>query len=134
VRRCLFGWGGTGWVEIENLVVLGGLLPARLRDMHLRLGRGEATVGDEAFEGQDHGHGLDLAGNVASGRFRVEIGQFPEAGQDLVAIKVQLAQPFDFLVDQLFLDGGAVLDHVGVDAGLDLGVSGGLRTPPGTAT
>jgi hypothetical protein len=53
-------------------------------------------------------------------------GQFPEPGQDLVAAKVQLAQPFGFLVHQPFPDGGAVLRHVGADARLGFGVGGGV--------
>ena len=44
--------------------------------------------------------GLDLAGDGAPGYFVAEMGQFPEPGQDLVATKVELAQPFDFLVYQ----------------------------------
>jgi hypothetical protein len=42
---------------------------------------------------------FDLAGDAAS-HLVTEIGQFPEPGQDLVATKVQLAQPFGFLVHQ----------------------------------
>jgi hypothetical protein len=62
----------------------------------------------------------------ASGYFVAEIGQFPQPGQDLVATQLQLAQPFGFLVHQLFSDGGAVPDHVGADAGLGFGVGGGF--------
>ena len=36
----------------------------------------------------------------------------------LMATQVELAQPFSLLVHQPFPDGGAVLDHVGADAGL----------------
>ncbi len=36
-----------------------------------------------------------------------------------------------FLVHQLFLDGGAVLDHVGADAGLGFGVGGGFGIEAG---
>ena len=53
-----------------------------------------------------------------------ESGQFPEAGQDLVATKVLLAQSFGFLVHQLFPDGGAMFDHVGTDAMLGFGIGG----------
>jgi hypothetical protein len=49
-----------------------------------------------------------------------------QAGQDLVATKVQLTQPVGFPVHQPFLNGGAVLDHVGADAGLGFGVGGGF--------
>ena len=81
---------------------------------------------NQAFDGYDHRKSLDLAGDDASGHFVAKIGQFPEPGQDLVATKVQLAQPFGFLVHQLFLNGGAVLDHVGANAGLGFGVGGGF--------
>ena len=54
---------------------------------------------------------------VASG---LRLASSQSRGQDLVATKVQLAQPFGFLVHQPFPDGGAVLDHVGADAGLAL--------------
>jgi hypothetical protein len=92
----------------------------------LRCGWGKAAVGNQSFDGYDHRKSLDLAGDDASGHFVAKIGQFPEPGQDLVATKVQLAQPFGFLVYQPFLDGGAVLDHVGADAGLGFGIGGGV--------
>ena len=83
-------------------------------------------VGNQAFDGYDHGKSLDLAGDDTSGHFVAKIGQFPEPGQDLVATKVQLAQPLGFLVHQPFPDGGAVLDHVGADAGFGFGVGSGV--------
>jgi hypothetical protein len=67
----------------------------------------------------------DLSGDDASGRFVAKIAQFPGPGQDLVAAKVQFAQTFGVLVHQPFPHGGAVLDHVGADAGLGFGVGGG---------
>ena len=96
------------------------------RGRGLRPGWGGAAVGNQAFDGYDHRKSLDLAGDGASGGFVAESGQFPEPGQDLVATEVQLAQPFGFLVDQFFFDGGAVLDHVVADAGLGFGVGGGV--------
>ena len=92
--------------------------------------RGEATVRYQAFDRYDHRKGLDLSGDDASGHFVAKGGQFPEPGQDLVATKVQLAQSVGFLVHQPFADGGAVLDHVGADAGLGFGVGGsfGVKT------
>ena len=62
----------------------------------------ERRSGIEAFDGYDHGKSLDLAGDAASGYFVAKSGQFPEPGQDLVATKVQLAQPVGFLVDSVF--------------------------------
>jgi hypothetical protein len=120
-----------GWLGAFGLL----LRAAPLRDVDLRRdwrggglgpGWGEAAVGDQAFYGYDHGKGFDLAGHAASGRFRAEIGQFPETGQDLVATKVQIAQAFGFLVHEFFPDGGAVLVHEVADAGLGFGVGGGV--------
>ena len=97
-----FGIGGgygIAWLLRRGLVLLFAE-PLRLVDLcldgrgrGLRPGWGEAAVRNEAFDGYDHGKGLDLAGDAASGHFGAEIGQFPEPGQDLVATKVQLAQP-----------------------------------------
>jgi hypothetical protein len=129
------GCAGLGFDVGTWLGGFGLLLPAApLRDVDLRGGRGgglgprwgEAAVGDQAFDGYDHGKGVDLAGHAASGGFRVEIGQFPEPGQDLVTTKVKIAQPLGFLVHQFFPDGGAVLVHVGADAGLGFGVGSGV--------
>jgi hypothetical protein len=89
-------------------------------------GWGKAAVRNQAFDGYDHRKSPDLAGDDAPSCFVAKSGQLPEAGQDLVATKVQLAQPLGFLVHQLFPDGGAVLIHVGADAGLGFGVGGGF--------
>ena len=91
------------------------------------------TVGDEVLHGHDHGEGLDLAGNAASGHLGAEIGDFPEAGQYLFAVQVQPALSFhgtpgqvSLLLDELLLHGGAVLEHEGADTGLGFGVGGGV--------
>jgi hypothetical protein len=59
----------------------------------LRRGRGKAAVRNQSFDGHDHRESLDLADDDSPGRIVAESGQFPEAGQDLVATKVQLTQP-----------------------------------------
>jgi hypothetical protein len=134
------GRGGSGFCggdEIRWLLTYGLVLlfaaPLRGVDIWfdgrgrgLRPGSGEAAVWNQAFDGYDHRKSLDLAGDDAPGRFVAESGQLPEAGQDLVAAKVQLAQTFHFLVHQLFPYGGAVLLHVGADAGLGFGIGGGF--------
>ena len=87
------GSSPTGWccclrrhLEVVDLCLDG-------RGRGLRPGWGKAAVRNQAFDGYDHGKSLDLAGDAASGHFVAKIGQFPEPGQDLVATKVQLAQP-----------------------------------------
>jgi hypothetical protein len=120
-----------------------GLLPGTPRGgMDLRLGgrrggfllRGDGeTVGDEVFHSHDHRDGLDLAGNAASCHFGAEISDFPEACQYLLAVQAQPAQSLygtpgqvDLLLDELLLHCGAVLKHVGADAGFGFGVGGGV--------
>ena len=93
-------------------------------------GWGEAAVGDESFDGYDHGKRLDLAGHAAAGGFGIESCQLPEAGEDLVAADIQGVQLFGLLLRQLFLDSGAVLAHIRADAGLALGVGGGAGIEP----
>ena len=55
---------------------------------------------------------------VASSQSRVE---------DPVATDVQLAQRVGLLLDELLLDGGSVVEHVGADTGFGFGVGGGVR-------
>jgi hypothetical protein len=55
-------------------------------------GNGE-TVGDEVFHRHDHGEGLDLTGNATSGHIGAEVGDFPEAGQNLFAVQVEGKRP-----------------------------------------
>jgi len=59
--------------------------------------------------------------------FRFEVGDFPEAGQDLAAAQVEPAQFLGILLDELLLHGGAMLQHVGSDARLGFGVGGRYR-------
>ncbi len=79
------------------------------------------------MHGHDHGDGLDLSGNAASCYFGAEVGDFPETGQYLFAVQVQTVQSLrgapgqvGLLLDELLLDGGTVLEHVGADLGFDL--------------
>jgi hypothetical protein len=65
-----------------------------------------------------------LAGNAAAGHFGGQVGDFPEAVQDLLAPLVLPTQllhgtpgQVGFLLDELLLHGGTVLDHVGADTG-----------------
>ncbi len=44
----------------------------------------------------------------------------------VLAIQVQAAMYFGFLLDELLLHGGAVLEHVGADAGFGFGVGSGV--------
>jgi hypothetical protein len=81
---------------------------------------GREAVRDQAFDGDDHGEGLDLGGSAAAGPFGVQVGDFPEAGQDLVTAEVEPAQSFGILLDELLLDGGPMLERGGADTGLDL--------------
>jgi len=78
------------------------------------------------LHGDDHGDGLDLAGDAASGHFGAEVGNFPEAGQNSFAVQVQPVQSVGLLLDELLLHGGAVLEHVGADTGFGFGVGGGV--------
>jgi hypothetical protein len=120
------------WLGVDGFSLLlaksGGGIDIRVggrRGGFLLRGAG-ATVRDQALDGHDHGERLDLSGNAAAGHFGPQVGDFPEAGQDLFAPQVQPTQSLGFLLDELLLHGGAVLDHVGEDAGLGFGVSGGV--------
>src|SRR6202012_2018199 len=90
------------------------------------LRRGGVTGGDEVFHGDDHGEGLDLSVNAASGHFRAEAGDFPEAVQYFFAVQAEASSSFHLLLNELLLHGGAMLEHVGTDTWLGLSVSGGV--------
>jgi hypothetical protein len=97
------------------------------------LGGAGATVRDQAFDGHDHGEGLDLAGDAATGKFGAHFGDLPEAIQDLFAAQFLPALSLHgkagqvgFLIEELLLHGGTVLEHVGADTGLGFGVGGGV--------
>ncbi len=126
------GAGFFGGLPLSLAEPLGGIdvCPWDGRGDGCGWGRGEAAVGDESFDGYDHGKRLDLAGHAAAGGFGIESCQLPEAGEDLVAADVQRVQLFGLLLRQLFLDSGAVLAHVRADAGLALGVGGGAGIEP----
>jgi hypothetical protein len=134
------------WLGVGGFVLLpgkpGGLIDLRVNGQRggFFLRRHSAAIRDQAFDGHDHGEGLDLAGNAASGHLGAEVGDFPEAGQDLFAAQVQpalfvhgtlrgkpgLAGQVGILLDELLLNGGTVLEHVGADTGLGFGVGGGV--------
>src|SRR5271156_6498305 len=82
------------------------------------------TVGDQTFDGYDHRHSLDLAGNAASGDFRAQAGEFPEAVQDSLAAQVEAGHRF--LLYELLLHTGTVLEHVVADTGFGFDVDGGV--------
>ena len=97
--RLIFFLGKCGiWLGVDGFSLL--LAQARRRVIDLRvngrrggfvLRRDSAAIRDQAFDGHDHCEGLDLAGNAASGHFGAQVGDFPEAGQDLFAAQVQPA-------------------------------------------
>jgi hypothetical protein len=94
------------------------------------LGGAGATVRipiwDQAFDGDDHGEGLDLGGHAVSSHVGVQVGDFPEAGEDSLAALVQPALLLGLLLHELFMYGGPVLEHVGADPGFGFGVRGGV--------
>jgi hypothetical protein len=77
------------------------------------LGGDNAFIRDQAFDGDDHGDGLDLGGHAAARRFGVHVGDFPEAAQDLVAAHIESGQFAGILLDQLLLNCGPVCDGAG---------------------
>jgi hypothetical protein len=122
---------GVRWLLIHRFVLLGAeplgrqdlRFGGRVRGSDRGWGRTAVVRGsgrDQAFDRQDHRKSFDLAGHAASGRFDAESGQFPEPGQNLVAANVQLPQALGFLVHQFFVDGCAVVGHVGRMRGLAL--------------
>jgi hypothetical protein len=87
---------------------------------------GRMAIWDQAFDGDDHRKGLDLGGHAVASPFGVQVGDFPETGQDLVAAHVESAEFLGILLDELLLNGGTVLEHVGADTRLGFGVGGGI--------
>jgi hypothetical protein len=99
------------------------------------LGGAGATVRipiwDQAFDGDDHGEGLDLGGHAVSSRVGIQVGDFPEAGQDSLAAQVQPALLLGLLLQEVLMHGGPVLEHVGADPGFGFGVGGGVGVKTG---
>jgi hypothetical protein len=75
-----------------------GLMDLRGRRNGFVLHGAGTTVGDQPFDGYDHGERLDLAGNAASGHFRAQGGEFPETVQDLLAGGRQPGRLLGFLL------------------------------------
>ena len=154
-RRAGSGWAGSlifllgsgrAWLGVDGFPLLLGK-PGGLIDLRGNGRRGgfvlrgnSAAIRDQAFDGHDHCEGLDLAGNAAAGHFGAQVCDFPESGQDLLAAqtlpalflhgtlrgKPGLAGQVGILLNELLLDGGPMLEHVGADTGLGLGVGGGV--------
>jgi hypothetical protein len=89
---------------------------------------GRMAISDQAFDGHDHGDGLDLGGHAVAGPFGVHVRDFPEAGQDLVAAHVEPVEFLGILLDELLLNGGTVFKHVGADTRFGFGVGGESET------
>ena len=75
---------GRAWLRVDGCGLLlatpcGGIDLRGERRGGFLLRTDGATVGDEVFHGYDHGEGLDLSGNAASGHIWAEVGDFPEA-------------------------------------------------------
>jgi hypothetical protein len=121
--RLLFFLGNCRvWLGIDALLLLVAKphgRPGRASggiDIHFRkwrrwflLGGAGAAVRDQAFYGHDHGEGLDLAGDAATGHFGAHFRDFPEAVQDLFAAQFP-SESLRFLLEDLF--GGEVTDFV----------------------
>ena len=58
------------------------------------------------------------------------VGDFPEPGQDSLAAQVQPAQSLGLLLQELFVHGGPVHEHVVADTGFGFGVGGGVGLRP----
>jgi len=67
-----------------------------------------AAIWDQAFDGDDHGQGLDLGGSAVAGPFGVQVGDFPEPSQDLLAAQVQPAHFLSLLLHEPFVYSGPV--------------------------
>jgi hypothetical protein len=106
----------------------------RWRGGFLLGGRGATVVvaiRDQAFDGDDHGEGLDLGGHAVSSHVGVQVGDFPEAGQDSLAALIQPALLLKFLLHEAIMHGRPVLEHVGADPGVGFGVGGGVGVETG---
>jgi hypothetical protein len=90
------------------------------------------AIRDQAFDGDDHGEGPHLGGHAISSHVGVQIGDFPEAGQDSLAAQVLPALLLRLLLQEAIVHGGPVLEHVGADAGFGFGVGGGVGVETGT--
>ena len=88
-------------------------------------------IRDQAFDGDDHGEGFHLGGHAVSSHVGVQVGDFPEAGQDSLAAQVQPALLLSFLLHEAIMQGGPVLEHVGADPGFGFGVGGGVGVETG---
>jgi hypothetical protein len=79
------------WLGVDVLLLLAakpcGGIDIRLGERRggFLLGGAGATVRDQAFDGHDHGEGLDLAGDAAAGHLGAHFGDLPKAVQDLFA-------------------------------------------------
>jgi hypothetical protein len=62
----------------------------------------------------------------------VQVGDFPEAGQDSLAAQVLPALFLRFLLQEAIVHGGPVLEHVGADPGFGFGVGGGVGVETGS--
>jgi hypothetical protein len=110
---------GRGWLGFCVFPLLlskpGGFIESWVNGRRdgFALGGDSATIRDEAFDGDDHGDGLDLGGHAAARPFGVHVGDFPEAAQDLVAAHIEPGQFAGILLDQLLLNCGLLCDGVG---------------------
>ena len=98
------GFGGASSVELGAGTGTAGessssVKPSSLIDLRVDGRRGGfllrrpgGAVRDEVLHGYDHGEGLDLAGDAASGHLGAEVGDFPKTGQYLFAVEVQAMQ------------------------------------------
>ena len=115
----------------------GGVIDCRVnrwRGGFLLGGRGATVVvaiRDQAFDGDDHGEGFDLGGHAVSSHVGVQVGDFPEAGQDSFAALIQPALLLKFLLQEAIMRGRPVLEHVGADPGFGFGVGGGVGVETG---
>jgi len=86
---------------------------------------GGAAIRDQAFDGDDHGEGLDLGGHAGAGPFGAQVGDFQRRARTWSRPTLN-RRSSGILLDELSLNGGTVLKHVGADARLGFDVGGGL--------